>query len=89
LQEISKTINKFKNELKYWGILKFYPKKSHGKLKTGAQPIFFICLPFAHRANGSLSFVVCPFIDEETNGSYPFANGLSGLAHLCTETVEI
>jgi hypothetical protein len=22
--------------------------------------------------------VVCPFVDEETNGSYPFANGLNG-----------
>jgi hypothetical protein len=30
-------------------------------------------------------FVVCPFVDEETNGSYLFANGLNranGLAHL-------
>ncbi len=32
--------------------------------------------------------VVSPFVDEETNGSYPFANrlnglsGLNGLAHL-------
>jgi hypothetical protein len=29
---------------------------------------------------------VCPFVDEETNGSYPFANGLNrrnGLAYLC------
>jgi hypothetical protein len=31
-----------------------------------------------------------PFVDEETNGSYPFANGLNrlnglgGLAHLCS-----
>jgi hypothetical protein len=23
------------------------------------------------------------FVDEETNGSYPFAKGLNGLAHLC------
>jgi hypothetical protein len=29
--------------------------------------------PFAHRANGSLSFVVCPFVYEETNG----LNGLT------------
>ncbi len=35
-------------------------------------------------------FVVCPFVDEETNGSYPFAyrlkelNRLNGLAHLWT-----
>ncbi len=30
-------------------------------------------------------FVVCPFVGEETNGSYPFANGLNGqngFAHL-------
>jgi hypothetical protein len=30
-------------------------------------------------------FVICPFLDEETKGSYPFANGLNGLnglAHL-------
>jgi hypothetical protein len=46
-----------------------------------------IRLPFAHRAKNCFSF--CPFIDEETNGSYPFANGLNGLnglnilAHLC------
>jgi hypothetical protein len=26
-------------------------------------------------------FVVCPLVDEETNGSFPFANGLNGLAH--------
>jgi hypothetical protein len=34
------------------------------------------------KKNGS--FVVCPFADEETNGDYPFANGLNGLAHLWT-----
>jgi hypothetical protein len=27
-------------------------------------------------------FVVCPFVNEEINESYPFANGLKGLAHL-------
>ncbi len=27
-------------------------------------------------------FVVCPFVFKETNGSYPFANRLNGLAHL-------
>jgi hypothetical protein len=26
--------------------------------------------------------VVCPFVYEETNGSYPFANGLNGLNRL-------
>jgi hypothetical protein len=24
-------------------------------------------------------FVICPFVDEEDNGSYPFANRLNGL----------
>jgi hypothetical protein len=28
-------------------------------------------------------FVACPFVDEETNESYPFASGLNGLARLC------
>jgi hypothetical protein len=37
------------------------------------------CLSFAHRANG---FIFCPFVDEETNESCPFANKLNGLAHL-------
>jgi hypothetical protein len=36
----------------------------------------------AHRANRGLSLVVCPFVYEETNGRYPFANGLNRLAHL-------
>jgi hypothetical protein len=27
-------------------------------------------------------FVVCQFVDEETNGRYLFANGLNGLAYL-------
>jgi hypothetical protein len=30
-------------------------------------------------------FVVCPFVDEESNESYPYPNGLKGLkglAHL-------
>jgi hypothetical protein len=39
-----------------------------------------IRLPFARRQNEE--FVVCPFVDEETNGIYPFANGLNGLAHI-------
>jgi hypothetical protein len=42
-----------------------------------------ICLLFAPQANGRLSFV--PFVDKETNRSYPSANGLNGLngpAHL-------
>jgi hypothetical protein len=36
---------------------------------------------------------VCPFVDKETNGSYPFENGLNGLnrknelVQLCNNTV--
>jgi hypothetical protein len=41
-------------ELKYWGILTFCEKY---QLEIEVQTIFLICLPFAHRANGSLSFV--------------------------------
>ncbi len=48
------------------------------KWKTEAQGYSLIRLPFRHREKGIL-----PFVDEETNGSYPFANGLNGLAHLC------
>jgi hypothetical protein len=48
-------------------------------IQTEAQAIFRFHLPFAHCANGSLSFVRF----KETNESYPFANGLNRLAHLC------
>ncbi len=50
---------------------------SNGKQKPRQFPL--IRLPFVHRAN----FVVSPFVDKETNGSYPFANGLNGLVNLC------
>jgi hypothetical protein len=47
------------------------------KRKTEAQVIFHnpftVCSP---------KFVLCPFVYKETKGSYPFANGLNGLAHL-------
>ncbi len=55
------------------------------KWKTEAQRQFpLIRLPFAQCEKKNGSFVVCPFADEETNGDYPFANGLNGLAHLWT-----
>jgi hypothetical protein len=41
-----------------------------------AQSIFAVCSSFKWK------FVVCPFVDKETNGSYPFANGLNRLASL-------
>jgi hypothetical protein len=48
--------------------------------KTEAQEsLYIIRLSFAHCANESLLFIRF----EETPGSYPFANVLNGLAHLC------
>ncbi len=59
------------------------------KHQTENQPQQFSLtrLPFANRAKRR--FAVCPFVDEEKNGSYSFANGLNGknrlkgLARLC------
>jgi hypothetical protein len=59
------------------------------KHQTENQPQQFSLtrLPFANRAKRRLA--VCPFVDEEKNGSYSFANGLNGknrlkgLARLC------
>jgi hypothetical protein len=67
-------------------------RHGHGdiKRKTEAKAISLICLPFVTKRN-LLFLVVCPFVDEETNGNYPFAkglnalnglNGLNGHAHL-------
>jgi hypothetical protein len=51
---------------------------SNGKRKAEVQTIFlnpFTICSFCR-------FVVCPFVDEDTNGSYPFANGLNRLYRL-------
>jgi hypothetical protein len=55
----------------------------HGDIerKTEAQSIFLN--PFTVCSLCKQKFVVCQFVDEDTIGSYPFANGLNGLAHLC------
>jgi hypothetical protein len=39
--------------------------------------------PFTVCSSCKRKFVICLFVDEETNGSCPFANGLNRLAHLC------
>jgi hypothetical protein len=57
----------------------------HGdiKRKTEAQAIFLN--PSTSCSLCKQKFLVCPFVDEETHKSYPFANGLNrlnGLAHL-------
>ncbi len=58
-----------------------YDAISNVKRKTEAQTIilnlFTVC------SSCKRKFVVCPFVYKETNGSYPFSNGLRGLAHLC------
>ncbi len=62
-------------------------KKSNGKTENRSPGDFLkIRLRFAYRKNEN--FVVCPFVDEETKGSYLLGNGLNrlnglnGLAHL-------
>jgi hypothetical protein len=53
--------------------LSIYAAISNGKQKP--KQFSLIRLPFAHQ-------VVCPYVDEETDGSYPFANRLNGLVRL-------
>ncbi len=50
------------------------------KRKTKAEAIFLN--PFIVCSLCKRKFVVCPVVNEQTNKSYPFANGLNGLAHL-------
>ncbi len=38
------------------------------------------CFPYS---SSKQKFVICLFVYEETNRSYPFANGLDRFAHLC------
>jgi hypothetical protein len=58
----------------------------HFKRQTEAMAIFLnpftVCSPCIEK------FVVCPFVDEETNGSYPFANRLKGLVNLCLQPIR-
>ncbi len=47
--------------------------------------------PFSICSSCEQKVVVCPFVDEETNSSYPIANRLNrlnGLAHLCYTVVQ-
>jgi hypothetical protein len=63
----------------FLGIQKF-TKNQRGNGKWEAHASFFNRLLFVRHANGSLLF--CPFIEEETNRSYPFAKGVNGLVYL-------
>ncbi len=51
--------------------------KENGKRKTEAQAIFRN--PFTVFSSCEQKLIVCLFVEEETNGSYPFANRLNGL----------
>ncbi len=54
-----------------------YAALSNWRWKTEAQAI--VLNPFTICSSYKWKFVICTFVDEETNGSYPFANGLNGL----------
>jgi hypothetical protein len=51
----------------------------NGNGSPGKFPLipFNVCSPCKRK------FVVSLFVDGETYGNYPFANGPNGLAHLC------
>jgi hypothetical protein len=56
-----------------------------GDIKWKTEAWEFFLNPFTICSLCKRKFVVCPLVDEETNGSYQFANvlkGLIGLAHL-------
>jgi hypothetical protein len=43
--------------------------------------------PFTICSSCKQKLVVCPFVDEETNGNNPFPNGLNGLNGLADNTI--
>ncbi len=51
----------------------------NGKQKMKAQAIFLNL--FTVCSSCKWKFVVCPLVDEKTNGSYPFANALNDLPY--------
>ncbi len=64
--------------------MNIYAAVSNLKQKMEARAIFLY--PFTVCSSCKWKFVICPFVYEETNGSYLFSNGLNslnGLAHLC------
>ncbi len=50
------------------------------KAENRSQVIFLNLVPVC--SSCKRKFVVCPFVYEEKNVSYLFANGLNGLVHL-------
>jgi hypothetical protein len=62
-------------------IMYIYAAILNRKWKTEAQMIFLN--HFTICSSCKQKFVVCPFVDEQASESYPFANELNELAHLC------
>ncbi len=61
-----------------------YAADSNRKLTNEAQAIVKNLITVC--SSCERKFFVCPFVYKETNGSYPFVNGLNRLtrlAHLC------
>ncbi len=57
-----------------------YAAVSNGKRSTEPRAIFLHS--FTVYSSCTWKFIVCPLRDEETNGSYSFANRLNGLDQL-------
>jgi hypothetical protein len=57
-----------------------YAAASNGRLKVEAQAIFLKLL--TTDSSCKKKFAICPFVEEETNRSYLFANELNGLNRL-------
>jgi hypothetical protein len=75
----------------YITVIYVYVAISNKKQNKEAQKIFLN--PFTVCSSSKKKFVICPFVDVETNGRYPFENGINGLAQLylqkrSPETVE-
>jgi hypothetical protein len=71
------------------GNMDIYSKHGHRygeiKPKTEAKLIFNNLFTLC---SCKLKLVVRPFVDEETNGSYSFTNGLNGLAYISMYLVK-
>jgi hypothetical protein len=57
-------------------------RQRHRDIKRKMEAKTFSLNPFTVCSSCKQKFAVCLFVDEETNGSYLFANELNGRAHL-------
>jgi hypothetical protein len=64
-----------------YGYIYIYAAVFRKNKRTTEDQAIFLNL-FSVCSSCKRKLFVCPFVDEETNGTYPFANGLNGLAHL-------